>query len=53
MPKDGVKTGKISLPEKGKMDTGKQQKGGRFKENGDIWTEGEDEQPHTQETQND
>ena len=51
--KKGKKTGKISLPEKGKMDTGKQQKGGRFKENGEIWTEGEDGQHHTKETRND
>ncbi len=50
---EGKKTGKISLPETGKMDTGKQQKGGRLREKGKIWTEGKDWQPHTRETQND
>ena len=29
---EGKKTGKIFLPERKKMDTGKQQKGGRFRE---------------------
>ena len=32
----GRKTGKISLPETGKMDTGKQQTGGRFREKGKM-----------------
>ena len=34
--KEGEENGKVSLPERGKMDTGKQQKGGRFREKGKI-----------------
>ncbi len=56
--KKGRKRGRFQEDEKegkktGKMDTGKQQKGGRFREKGKIWTEGEDWQPHTRETRND